>query len=414
MLPFVVTMNANSPDKGIFLRSSSKDVHTDLRNPLLKTVAVLVAQHTEKGYDRYTDPQSYITNWASKATGTPLTVTAITDLPSVLSTQKQLALELLEQDKNLFDTFLEMKSTVAESTCFSSLYRLSGNQGGNDIVVLAGMDYQCARLNYSSPFFSNLSESTRKLVDKAREKLGSSWNGEYLDKAKESVTSFVEAGKNLTASDLMSGGIIGKMLRNRKNGEEKKSAVQVKTADTSNVIKKDDGNSADLILYGAYRRYLCIALAEREAEATAVFLNFIRSIQPDESLDQKEITMINQKLSMIRQQAAINQNIALQKTIQLRRMQADTSAMIARNARAASDGLMDSWKRKMDSDSRISQNYSEAIRGVNTYQNSYGQNVDVSVSADHVYENRYGDVYGVSGSEIDQDILNSLNWKKIG
>ena len=67
----------------------------------------------------------------------------------------------------------------------------------------------------------------------------------------------------------------------------------------------------------------------------------------------------------------------------------------------------------MASDSRISQARSEAIRGVNVYQNSYGQNVDVSVSADHVYENRYGDVYGVSGNSLDQNTLNELNWTEI-
>ena len=68
----------------------------------------------------------------------------------------------------------------------------------------------------------------------------------------------------------------------------------------------------------------------------------------------------------------------------------------------------DSWDKKMASDSRISQARSEAIRGVNVYQNSYGQNVDVSVTADHVYENRYGDVYGVSGNAPDQELLNRM------
>jgi hypothetical protein len=75
--------------------------------------------------------------------------------------------------------------------------------------------------------------------------------------------------------------------------------------------------------------------------------------------------------------------------------------------------IMDSWNQKMASDSRISQARSEATMGVNTYTNSYGQNVQVSVVADHVYQNQYGDVYGVSGNEIDQDVLNQINWKKL-
>ena len=74
---------------------------------------------------------------------------------------------------------------------------------------------------------------------------------------------------------------------------------------------------------------------------------------------------------------------------------------------------MDSWDKKMASDSRTSANYSEAIRGVNTYQMTDGRSVEVSVTADHVYENRYGDVYGVSGVEPNQETLNRLDWTEL-
>ena len=67
----------------------------------------------------------------------------------------------------------------------------------------------------------------------------------------------------------------------------------------------------------------------------------------------------------------------------------------------------------MASDSRISAARSEAIMGVNTYTNRYGQNVSVDVTADHVYQNQYGDVYGVSGNALDNETLTSLNWKEL-
>ena len=86
---------------------------------------------------------------------------------------------------------------------------------------------------------------------------------------------------------------------------------------------------------------------------------------------------------------------------------------LAQNSAAMSDMIMDSWNKKMASDSRISNNYSEAIRGVNTYQTTSGRPVEVDVTADHVYENRYGDVYGVSGSELDTDMLNRLDWTQL-
>ena len=87
--------------------------------------------------------------------------------------------------------------------------------------------------------------------------------------------------------------------------------------------------------------------------------------------------------------------------------------MIARNSAEISAGIMDSWNRKMASDTRISQNYSEAVRGVDTYRTTSGRSIEVDVTADHVYENRYGDVYGVSGSAPDQDLLNRLNWTEL-
>ena len=42
--------------------------------------------------------------------------------------------------------------------------------------------------------------------------------------------------------------------------------------------------------------------------------------------------------------------------------------------------------------------YSEAIRGVDTYTTSDGREVELSVHADHAYENQAGDIIGTSGS----------------
>ena len=104
---------------------------------------------------------------------------------------------------------------------------------------------------------------------------------------------------------------------------------------------------------------------------------------------------------------------AIQGQIQAQQRAIEASRMIAQNSAQMSAGIMDSWNRKMASDSRISQARSEAIRGVNTYQTTSGRSVEVGVTADHVYQNNYGDVYGVSGSAPDQELLNRLNWTEI-
>ena len=107
------------------------------------------------------------------------------------------------------------------------------------------------------------------------------------------------------------------------------------------------------------------------------------------------------------------QGMAQQSMQNLRYQQQKTTQMLSQNAQHISSGIMDSWNKKMAASDRMSTNYSEAIRGVNTYTTTTGKPVEVSVAADHVYENKYGDVYGVSGNEIDNDLLNQLNWTKI-
>ncbi|MBQ6654483.1 MAG: hypothetical protein IJM79_03050 [Erysipelotrichaceae bacterium] len=410
MVPFKATMNAGNPGGTVFLRSTSKDVHTDLRNPLLKTVAALVAVHTEAGYDRYTEPEEYIRAWAENWAGVPLKLDAVCDLPSALGGDRELARGLLENDKNLYDQFLEMNSGVDAEQCFSSLYRFTGQQQGADIVVLAGMDWQCARLTYGPAFLNNFSDEMKKLYAAAREKLGLKGDSDYLGKAKEGIQQFKETASKMTFSDYMKGGILAKMK------EQKKPAALAVEKENQAVapVSPEREKRCDLVLWGSQRRYGCLMLANEEAEATPVFLNFVRSVSPDGGLDSRESNAINRKFSQIRQQASMNMNIAMQKTAQLRAMQARTSQMIARNADQAREGLADSWKRKMASDDHISQGYHEAAMGVNSYTNSYGQNVEVGVAADHVYENQYGDVYGVSGNALDQETLNDLNWKKIG
>ena len=173
------------------------------------------------------------------------------------------------------------------------------------------------------------------------------------------------------------------------------------------------GKHVDDIMYGQARSYFCIYYNEYEEEALPVFMTWIGTLIPDPSLYQLEADLLGRKMGNMRQEAAQYQQIAMQKQMELQYRQRQTAQVLADNARAMSDGLMDSWNQKMASDSRISQARSEATMGVNTYTTSYGNNVDVSVTADHVYQNQYGDVYGVSGNALDQSDLNALNWKEL-
>ena len=403
LTPFTASFGASSPDEEITVLSASKNIHYDVKNGFIKTIAVMVAAHTEAGYDRYEEPEEYMRKWAEAVAEVPLTLTGETEMPHTMGSDEELMNSILENVKYNYDAFLEMNSTYLDKRCEGLLYRFEGEGANGKIVVLAGTDYFCARLRYSM-VSANVSENLGKAVDAVKKSFNIKGDSVAAETAKRTMD--VLTGKEkLTIEDMKKGGLLGKIRRERENRTEETVPVQKEEV--------RDEKRPDVIIYGSARRYMCIAPLEREKEAAQAFLNFAATIQPDPSLDQRELNAISQKMAAIRQQAAVNQSIAINKQRELQRMQMETSRMIARNAQQASAGLMDSFNKKMASDSRISQGFSEATRGVESYTNSYGQSVDVGLAADHVYENRYGDVYGVSGSALDQSTLNELNWKEI-
>lgn len=86
---------------------------------------------------------------------------------------------------------------------------------------------------------------------------------------------------------------------------------------------------------------------------------------------------------------------------------------ISRDLNSISDGIMDSWNMKNASEDRISRNFSEAIRGVNTYTDVNGKSFEFSNQADHVYTDQYGDHIGVSGNSLDENTKTRFNLKEV-
>ena len=194
-------------------------------------------------------------------------------------------------------------------------------------------------------------------------------------------------------------GLIGAAIRNKKAENSSKKLGQ--------------GEPCDAIDWGARNKFLLVTPKEYEKEAFVDFMEFVETFHMDNQLRQRFYAMNEQRVQMRMQETMRFQGMAQASMQSLMYNQQRLTQTLAQNSAAMSDMIMDSWDKKMASDSRISQARSEAIRGVNVYQNSYGQNVDVSVTADHVYENRYGDVYGVSGNAPDQELLNRMDWREL-
>ncbi len=174
-----------------------------------------------------------------------------------------------------------------------------------------------------------------------------------------------------------------------------------------------EGSPCDAIEWGAENRFVLITPAEYEKEASSAFIDVVSTWQMEPSLRSEFIRLRSERAGWRLQQSLQYQQMANQARMNLQYQQQKLTRMLQENSQQISAGIMDSWNQKMASESRISQNYSEAVRGVNTYYTTDGRPVEVSVTADHVYENRYGDVYGVSGAAPDQETLNRLNWTEL-
>ncbi len=402
MVPLTSRITATD-NNGILLLSDSKELFHDVRNPFIRTIIALVPNHSSNGYTSFKDSEQLMREFVSSIVKGDFIPVSKTALPSFMAHHPDAALRQLKADLSLFDSFMEMPSTLSDPHFESILYRYEAH----NTVIFAGMDYECSGLTYGPDLLKGLNlEGIKENVSKVIE------NSPSLNNFSETVSDVMTGKDKLTFSDMMKGGLIGKAMRRQKDNGNRE-AFKEKEIPEENKTASENRRRVDQITFGAYRKYACIAPAGKEKEALQIFLRFVTSLLPDPAMEERSNAMINQKMAQIRQAVAVNQSIVLQKQRQLQTMQMETSRKISEYSRSASEGLMDSWKKKMDSDSRISQARSEATMGVDTYTNRYGQEVSVSVGADHVYDNQYGDVYGVFGNAPDQDVLNDLKWTKI-
>ena len=165
------------------------------------------------------------------------------------------------------------------------------------------------------------------------------------------------------------------------------------------------------VVWGSENIYFCTTDPEHEASATAAFMQMVSTFSFDDSVYRKKFDHASEhnRQELAKNQALQAQNAALQQQLQMN--QARLQQTLADNSRAMSDMIMDSWNKKMASDSRISQARHEATMGVNTYVRTDGTTVEHSVVSDHVYQNQYGDTVGVSGVGIDPSLI--PDWTEI-
>ena len=357
-VPFTVTAHAIDGQRGIAIYGLTDEMFTTYKNQFIKATLKSVPGVIWTSVRDFIQPEEYLKQFAEAISQMKLVPVAQAALPSIFGSNIQKSYEdFMTQYKAAFarEESLGTPTYPNNSLCKALLVRYIGRKAdGTDYVVLAGMDYK--GIEY------------------------------YSGTSPLSVISPLA-------------GLLGGMMKTRQ--AEKSSD------------KLGEGKPCDAIDWGAQNRFALIAPAAYEQEATKDFLAFVSTFHMEDGVRaqffQRQADRVMERMQLTMQ----FQQMAQQSMINLQRNQQQLAQTLARNSAEMSAGIMDSWNRKMASDSRISQARSEAIRGVDVYTNSYGQNIDVSVTADHVYQNQYGDVYGVSGIAPDQELLNKLNWTEL-
>lgn len=354
-VPFSIAVHAINTKKNIMIFAISEQMYSSYINQAILNLLKSVPTTNWAVIRDFIEPEEYLKQVAESVSQMKLTATATADLPSVFAANlKQKQEELLQEYQMYFD--FDTQSGVPthgnNSICKPYLVRYEAKKNNNDFVVLGGMDYK--GIEY------------------------------YSDK-----TGFQ-----------LYGNIIGMNFgSNQNNGKSSKQFGH--------------GNPCDVIEWGAENHFIMVCPKDEEKEATKDFLQFVGTYHMDGALLNRYYQLKIEAFQLQMNQSMQYQGMAQQSQANLRYQQQKLTNMISKGSAQISAGIMDSWNKKMDSQSRTSQAFSEAIRGVDTYQTSSGKNVEVGLSADYVYENKYGDVYSVSGKEIDNELLNKLDWKEI-
>ena len=424
LVPGQSYMRAFNQVQNAFMVSSSKELFYDLKSSMLKASHKLIGVKTNNGYRSFINEEDYFKQWAEQLSAMQLSLLAKTNLPSPFGQNQNLAKGQLTSDIQAYISFWGEQFPVVSSDAHSVLYKFFGQLNGHDMIVLAGGDYEKAECGSLLPFgdvFSSVGKTFKGLTDsfipKSSDGSSSPIGNFGLNDLKQTTSDILSGKEKMTMSEWVHGGIVGKMIRNKKNQQVSNQPIQQPTMNQEipNVQESapEPSKSLSFIMFGTYRKYACMFPAEKENEMVPAFLTFVNSIIPDSALAQREISTIQSKMQSLMQEASMRQGMAQQAQMRTIQLQQQTTQMIARNNAQVSAGIMDSWNKRQAAQTRMSNNFSQAIRGVNSYTTPTGGSVEVGVSADHVYQNQYGDVIGVSGNAVDQNIANQLNWTEL-
>lgn len=357
-VPFTCWTNAFSPDGSVLLYSGSKQQYEDFKNKFVKSIASKDPNTIKTGLRDFIEPEAFMKQFAETLTQSQVKAIGRCKLPSYFGQ------DLNRSTNNYVNWFythainINVKLEIANAYCDAILIKYKATFNNKEVIVLVGMDYQGI---------------------------------EYYD-----------ANNGMA----MVGGLLGGLFGNKNNNSATNGPIKFGHS-------KEAGKQVDSIIWGYDRIYALITPVEKEEESTKAFVNFVSSFTVDTNVQQRFNSLVEQRHQQNVQIASNNAMMANNMRMQAMQSQANLTRQLQQNSESISAGIMDSWDKSSASQSRMSENYSEAIRGVNTYTTSSGKTVEFDNVADHVYMDKYGDRWGVSGTGLDQSDLNNLDWVEL-
>ena len=349
-VPFTFSIHAINNEKKIMIFALSEELFTSINNKMVYLGVNNDPTYIKAGVRQFIEPDAYLLQTASAFFGNPLTPTARAGLPSRnIANKQQKYAEMMNFYNWLFQVDASFGvATRANNTIYSDLLVRYEGTANGNECVVL------AGMEYK--------------------------------------------GVEYYAPIPQMGGLFGSLF----GGQQQ----------TQGSTQFGHGSPCDALEWGSDTRFIMICPKEFEKEASETFLKFVNTYTVNPALISYSRQLVNERCQQRQQFTAQAQGIARQNQMRTAQLQRQTSQMIAQNSRDISAGIMDSWDKKMASQDRMSQGFSQAIRGVDTYQTMGDQNIEASVSADHVYENKYGDIFEVSGT-MNDDLLSKLNWTEL-
>ena len=344
--PFGTTATAASPDQTMTLGSRYGEhwYHYLLNGPLQLA-------SPRKQWKKYMEPQDYLQSVAERIAGTKVTPVTGGSLPTAYSLNRnQEATKLVsrfEENAHIqlpnVQCELRLQNVLCEAQALICRYK----KNGTDWTVITGADLFGLEYYDAAP----MGTLNRKMTNVLR-------------------------------------------LKGKKKAPEDGSLPEFGHA-------SDYGKPVDAIEWGSKRLYFAVGPTEKEGEVMKNFFIFAGSWTQDVSLNQR---LEQAHIAQVQSEQASLRN-AMNYAVQSQAMNMQRQAQISQTLSETSNIIMQGYNNRMASQDRISDNWSQAIRGVDSYVTTDGRTVEHSVVSDHVYQNQYGDTIGVSGQldEVPRD-----------